>query len=347
MVAGQPQRAAPAGGRRDRRQRQHRGPVGGDPVGRGAAQHPPLPRVDQRQPVGELGVEVGRAGEACGRAGTRSPGSRWPARPAPWPPDRPARQISTLVPSVPRNAWPAAVSSADAAAPRPTAPSPSQTSTRGTAPSPASSCHQPANRSSAARDGISTRRQPAGVAAHHDQHRQLRRRAGLAEPDRQRDRREPQVALGDLPGHIGRPRRRVRRQIHRPQLAHPVLEHRHRPAPSRSARRSPSPASSATPAAAPGSAAPPHPRSTRAPAAHTAAAHRCAAPPSPCSSRHPITRAIALIGIPSARCSRRISAQSSTANTSLPPRLDSSQGLGRGQFSAAARGSVFTRRRHH
>jgi hypothetical protein len=30
---------------------------------------------------------------------------------------------------------------------------------------------------------------------------------------------------------------------------------------------------------------------------------------------HPTTRAIALIGIPSARCSRRISAQSSTANS--------------------------------
>jgi hypothetical protein len=29
-----------------------------------------------------------------------------------------------------------------------------------------------------------------------------------------------------------------------------------------------------------------------------------------------------LIGIPSDRCSRRISAQSSTDNTSLPPRLD-------------------------
>ena len=35
----------------------------------------------------------------------------------------------------------------------------------------------------------------------------------------------------------------------------------------------------------------------------------------------PITRAIALIGMPSDRCSRRISAQSSTSNTSLPPWL--------------------------
>jgi hypothetical protein len=33
---------------------------------------------------------------------------------------------------------------------------------------------------------------------------------------------------------------------------------------------------------------------------------------------YPITRAIALIGMPSARCNRRVSAQSSTDNTSLP-----------------------------
>jgi hypothetical protein len=36
---------------------------------------------------------------------------------------------------------------------------------------------------------------------------------------------------------------------------------------------------------------------------------------------HPNTRAITLIGIRSARCSRRISAQSSTLNTALPPDL--------------------------
>ena len=35
----------------------------------------------------------------------------------------------------------------------------------------------------------------------------------------------------------------------------------------------------------------------------------------------PITRAITLIGMPSDRCSRRISAQSSTHNTPLPSRL--------------------------
>src|SRR5215471_205885 len=56
-----------------------------------------------------------------------------------------------------------------------------------------------------------------------------------------------------------------------------------------------------------------------------------------------ITRAIALIGIPSARCSLRISAQSSTESTPFTPWLGWSQGLrARGQNSDATPGSVFT-----
>jgi len=43
----------------------------------------------------------------------------------------------------------------------------------------------------------------------------------------------------------------------------------------------------------------------------------------------PITLAIARIGIPSARRSRRISAQSSTPNTPLPPQLDNEPGSSR------------------
>jgi len=61
---------------------------------------------------------------------------------------------------------------------------------------------------------------------------------------------------------------------------------------------------------------------------------------------HPITLAIALIGIRSARCRRRISAQSSTFSTRFL--LTSVRGQASpegGQFSVAARGSVFTRRR--
>ena len=116
-------------------------------------------------------------------------------------------QTITLVPSTPRNAWHSAVSSVRPARHRPTAPSPSQTSTRGTAPSAAISCHQPANRSSARRVGISTADSHREYPQHHRQHRQLLRRAGLPEPDRQLDRREPQIALRDLPGRIARARR--------------------------------------------------------------------------------------------------------------------------------------------
>ena len=47
----------------DRRQPQHRGAVRGDPLGRGAAEHPFDPGVGDRQPCAELGVEVLRAGE--------------------------------------------------------------------------------------------------------------------------------------------------------------------------------------------------------------------------------------------------------------------------------------------
>ena len=64
-------------------------------------------------------------------------------------------------------------------------------------------------------------------------------------------------------------------------------------------------------------------------AARTSAARRCATPPCTVFLLIPITRAIALIGISSARCSRRISAQSSTESTySLPS--STSQGVGQG-----------------
>jgi hypothetical protein len=62
----------------------------------------------------------------------------------------------TFAARVPRNAWHSPVSSGFPARHRPTAPSPSHTSTRGTAPSAAISCHQPANKSPACRDGTST-----------------------------------------------------------------------------------------------------------------------------------------------------------------------------------------------
>src|SRR5690349_5513274 len=58
-----------------------------------------------------------------------------------------------------------------------------------------------------------------------------------------------------------------------------------------------------------------------------------------------ITRAIILIGNPSARCNRRISAQSSTDNTPPPPGPVKARRLGRGQNSGGDTGLAFTRRR--
>ncbi len=81
------------------------------------------------------------------------------------------------------------------------------------------SCHHPANRSSARRVGNSSADSHREYPSDHRQHRQLRRRAGLPKTrPATRDRREPQIALRDLPGDITRPPRRIRRQIHRAQL---------------------------------------------------------------------------------------------------------------------------------
>jgi hypothetical protein len=65
VVTRQPQRAAPPGHRSNGWEGQHRRPVSADPVGRGTAQHPPRPLVDQPEPVAKLGVEVSRRGEAA------------------------------------------------------------------------------------------------------------------------------------------------------------------------------------------------------------------------------------------------------------------------------------------
>jgi hypothetical protein len=99
-------------------------------------------------------------------------------------------------------------------------------------------------------------------------------------------------------------------RIDRPQLPHPILEHRQAMGPAD-------------------------------PLSDPRGARLSLGGPSPASARftvffeHPIAQATCLIGIRSARCSRRISAQSSTLNTSLPPRLGSSQ---------VGEGSTFRRR---
>jgi hypothetical protein len=67
-----------------------------------------------------------------------------------------AGRHTTFAARVPRNAWHSAVSSGLPARHRPIAPSPSHTSTRGTAPRPLISCHQPLNKSAALRVGMST-----------------------------------------------------------------------------------------------------------------------------------------------------------------------------------------------
>ena len=68
------------------------------------------------------------------------------------------------------------------------------------------------------------RRRPPGIAGDHRQYRQLACGAGLPEPRRQRDRREPEIALSDLPSQIAGARRRIRRHIDRPQLSHPCAQ---------------------------------------------------------------------------------------------------------------------------
>ena len=55
VVPGQPGRDSPPGRRRHRRQRDHRGPVRGDPITRGAAQRPAGPLIDQGQPLPRAG----------------------------------------------------------------------------------------------------------------------------------------------------------------------------------------------------------------------------------------------------------------------------------------------------
>jgi hypothetical protein len=111
---------------------------------------------------------------------------------------------------------------------RPTAPSPSQTSTRGTAPNVSINRHQPAYRSSARLAGISTA-DAQRVAGHHRQHRQLLRGPPLPEADRQLDRRGTR-------SRTARPRRPrswcvppdPAARIHRPQQRHPITQRANR-----------------------------------------------------------------------------------------------------------------------
>ena len=167
-----------------------------------------------------------------------------------------------------------------------TAPSPSQTSTRGTAPPGMVLPTSRQSRSWRRRGGLTRAAAIREYATNHRQHWQPLRGAGLPEPDRQPDVREPEIVLRDLPGYVA-VRTTVRRQVDRPQLPHPAVKAPSSTAANRSAPRSPSPASSGTPASSSrirGSTA-----STTDPAARRVPRRPIAAatPPAPCSSRSP------------------------------------------------------------
>src|SRR4029453_6404319 len=166
---------------------------------------------------------------------------------------------------------------------------------------------------------------------------------GLPKPDRQLDRRGPEITLGDLPSQIAGARGRIRRHIDRPQLSHPCAQcaDRIRPLnPFRDHRRR-------------------HPRK------------RCQKPPDPpvmasandpdgarsylggpwlasaaftVFREQPTSRAISEIDTPSDLRSRRISAQSSTISTCFLPGSTPARVTGklvnfhlphRGQYSVA------------
>ena len=92
-------RGAPPGRRCHRRQRDHRGPVRGDPITRGAAQRPPRSVFTRASHSPQLKLKS--AGEVNVRPGRKraSPGSRARVRPDPSPPDRPACRPSPSRPT--------------------------------------------------------------------------------------------------------------------------------------------------------------------------------------------------------------------------------------------------------
>ncbi len=141
--------SAPAHRRRDRGQRQHRGPVSLDQSGRTDLDGAHNPAVRPVQPAGELGVKVSRRGEPA--AGMNEV-SKNPLRRSTIPFDSESRGRSCMiaVASVPVNA---ATPSASLP-PRPIPVSLSQISRRGTPPSWRISSHDPSSRSAVVRVGI-------------------------------------------------------------------------------------------------------------------------------------------------------------------------------------------------
>ena len=196
----------------------------------------------------------------------------------------------TFVPSVPRNAWHSAV---ELARPprryRPIAPSPSQTSSRGTAPSACDQLPPPGEQVLRARErdqqrraATASTRSPSSAPATASPVRVCPNPTGTSIVG------EPQIALRDLPGHIARARRRIRRQI-RPGAARatrslntviprgpadPLRDHRRRHRRIRP-QQLPDPRLDLI-----------HDRPRR-PPLDTSVGHRWPTPPAPCSSRSP------------------------------------------------------------
>ncbi len=225
VVAGQPGGKSPPGRRGDRRQGEHRGLVGGDPLGRGAAQRPARALVHHGQPLRQLDVEVRRATElAAGKERAFQVVMSPLDQPLGFGVGRladhhPGRQGAAERLALGGQFGPARPPPADRALPVPHQHPRHSTQALDQLPPPGEQILRMPRRDQHPR-------QPPRVPGHHRQHRQLRRAADLPGPHRHPDRREPQVTLRDLPGHIAGPARRIRRQVDRPQLPDPVLQHR-------------------------------------------------------------------------------------------------------------------------
>jgi hypothetical protein len=201
VITRQPQRRPPSSRRGHRGQREHPLAVGGDPIGRRAPQRAATAGVDQGEPLLQLKVEIVRAGEdAAGqeRALQVVVGAFDQAlglRVGRFAHDHLGCEGAAEGLAFGRELHPAAAPAPDRALPVPDQHPRHRV--------------QPADELPPAGEQISRgpgrdqqRRKPPGVTGDHGQHRQLRRVASLTEPDRERDRREPQVTLRDLARRI-------------------------------------------------------------------------------------------------------------------------------------------------
>ena len=222
------------------------------------------------QPVAELGVEVGRRGERRGRAGTRSRRSRCCRSTSPLNSGSRGGASRIRVARVPANAAAATRRLARCRRSRPPGPTPASADYRARAGQ--DRPHPGQDVPGLPRRGSSTAPVNRENAARHHQHRQhpLPRLPASARPGP--GAREPQVALGDLPGLVHHPVARVGPHVLRPNprnRSFSTVNDRSQPIRSRDHR---SPASAATPPTPTGSAARTRPPPSPAAPAGTSAA---------------------------------------------------------------------------